>query len=101
MFKIDSLGWADGIAFESFGIKLGIRVQVPEIPADLLDRLPPGWMPVDDPVVKHLYSLWIGGEGTKPGEKRFHIGRVDTIRFIRTQDWGQFLETFENNLQML
>lgn len=36
MDKIDCLGWAAGVAFVSYGLRVGIRVSSPEI----MDRVP-------------------------------------------------------------
>src|SRR5437868_5284678 len=57
MQKIDRLGWADGICFTSYGLRIGIRVNEPEVLARLPDHLPPGWKPASSPVVDRLYSL--------------------------------------------
>ena len=41
MDKIDRLGWAAGISFVSYGLRIGIRVSNPEVLNRLPDVLPP------------------------------------------------------------
>ena len=40
MEKLDRLGWAGGVCFRSFGMRLGIRTNTPEVPEDLFAYLP-------------------------------------------------------------
>ena len=61
MEKIDRLGWAAGICFETFGLRVGIRVNKPEILERVRALLPPGWQPAPPPYVHYLYSLRVGG----------------------------------------
>ena len=42
MTKIDRLGWADGMSFTSYGVRVGVRVNDSAILQDLIARLPPG-----------------------------------------------------------
>ena len=39
MQKLDRLGWAAGVCFTAFGRSIGIRVNTPEVPADVLDPI--------------------------------------------------------------
>ena len=45
MEKIDRLGWAGGISLYSYGLRIGVRVNKPEVLDRLPERLPPGWEP--------------------------------------------------------
>ncbi len=45
MQKIDRLGWAAGTCFVSFGVRLGIRVNEPEVLLRIPQYLPPGVRP--------------------------------------------------------
>ncbi len=57
MDKIDRLGWADGMSFTSYGVRVGVRVNDSAILSDLIARLPPGSKPATFAVVDHLYSI--------------------------------------------
>ena len=58
MRSIDRLGWADGICFTSYGLRIGIRANTPEVLQRVVDRLPPGWEPA---------GLTLIGEVTRSG----------------------------------
>jgi hypothetical protein len=100
MDKIDRLGWAAGISFLSYGVRVGVRVNKPEILDRLVDRFPPGWKPSRVSIVERLYSLIVGGEGTRPNVRRFNIlyGNVDKL--LRTLDIDELLEVFESDLKL-
>jgi hypothetical protein len=55
MAKIDRLGWADGMSFNAYGVRVGVRVNDSAILTDLIARLPPGWKQASFAVVDHLY----------------------------------------------
>ncbi len=73
MKTIDRLGWADGICFTSYGLRIGIRANTPEVLQRVADRLPPGWEPASSPEVRRLYSLIDGGGATSSRVRRFNI----------------------------
>src|SRR4051794_32268330 len=100
MEKIDRLGWAGGVCFRSFGMRLGIRTNTPEVPADLLAYLPPVREPSTPPFVDLLWSLRVGGDGPRPGVRLFHQLRVGSGLIIKTFDWQELLERVENSVQM-
>jgi hypothetical protein len=65
MAKIDRLGWADGLTFTSYGVKVGLRVNDAAILDQVVARLPPGAKPSAARVVDHLYSLTGFTDGPK------------------------------------
>jgi 3-deoxy-D-arabino-heptulosonate 7-phosphate (DAHP) synthase class II len=71
MDKIDRLGWAAGISFVSYGVRVGVRVNKADILDRLVDRFPPRWKPSRVSVVERLYSVIVGGEGPRPNVRRF------------------------------
>ncbi|HEU5238138.1 MAG TPA: hypothetical protein VFU37_13460, partial [Pyrinomonadaceae bacterium] len=73
MRKLDRLGWAAGIAFRSFGLRIGVRVTDARVMDQVFDRLPPGWKPAASPIVDHLFSLVIGGAYPKSKVQRFSL----------------------------
>ena len=48
MAKIDRLGWADGMSFTAYGVKVGVRVNDRAILKDVIARLPPGSKPAEE-----------------------------------------------------
>jgi len=57
MERLNALDWADGLCFTVFGVRVGIRVTVPEVLPGLLKHLPPGWRLSETRSVQWLYSL--------------------------------------------
>lgn len=100
MEKIDRLGWAAGISFKAYGLRIGVRVNEPEFLERLVERFPPGWKPYRSNVVGYLYSVIFGGASSRPGVRRFNIVYGDAARLVRTNDPDEALDTFESALQL-
>jgi hypothetical protein len=100
MAKIDRLGWAAGLSFNSYGVRIGVRVNDSAILKDLTARLPPGSKPATFAVVDHLYSI-IGSRG-KPESKvrRLNLGYWNLVRFARAREFDDVLEAFESHVQL-
>src|SRR5574341_1119997 len=100
MEKIDRLGWATGMAFVAYGVRIGIRVNDP----GMLDRLPGlfpyGWKPGVSPIVDRLYSLMIGGAGPRSNVRRFNLLYAGADRLARTMDLDAVLSLLESDLQL-
>lgn len=73
MEKLDRLVWAAGISFRAYDVRVGLRANTVDALDQVRDYLPPQWKPASSPVVERLYSLIIGGEGSRPGLRRFHL----------------------------
>lgn len=98
MAKIDRLGWADGFCFESYGLRIGIRVSRPDLLGRLADRLPPGWKPSRSAIVERLYSLRVGGASS--GIRRYNLLYAGAVRLARTMDLDELFEPLESDLQL-
>ena len=100
MAKIDRLGWADGLSFNAYGVRVGVRVNDSAILTDLIARLPPGSRPASFAVVDHLYSI-IGSRG-KSGSKvrRLSLGYWNLLRFARAREFDGMLDAFESHVQL-
>jgi hypothetical protein len=103
MKKIDRLGWAAGFAFISHGVRVGVRVSLPD--RDVLERVmecfPHGWKPARSPVVEFLYSLRIGGPNPRPGIRHFHLLYGGPRRLARTTDTEEAFAVLESDLGYL
>jgi hypothetical protein len=93
MAKLDRLGWAANLSFETFGLTIGIRTN----DADLLKALPPYLpaprKPVSPPIVDKLYSMIGGGASVERNIgrnlRRFHLlyGNVQMLaRSVQLSD---------------
>lgn len=100
MKKIDRLGWADGISFTAYGVRVGIRVSNPTIMHRIPDLLPPSWKPARSRKVERLYSLVVGGAGSRPSVRRFNVLYADADRMSRTMDLEPALKLLETDLQL-
>ncbi len=99
MERIDRLGWADGLSFNAYGTKIGIRTNRPEILEQIQSHLPPGWKPAPSPIVERLYSLRAGGPGARPGARQFHLLYADTARLVRTMEMDDILQSFASDVE--
>jgi hypothetical protein len=100
MDKIDRLGWAAAINFISYGLKIGVRVNDPAILDKVIEQLPPDWKPAPSPVVDRVYSIIAGGEGSRPGIRRYSLAYANANRIARTPELHQALDAFESDLQL-
>ncbi len=100
MAKLDRLGWADGMSFTAYGVRLGMRVNDPAILPALKARLPPGSKPSSVRSVHHLYSLTGFSNGSTGRVRRFNLGYWNLAQFVRTRTFEDFLEQFESHVQL-
>src|SRR5438093_2036975 len=98
MAKIDRLGWADGLSFVSHGLRIGVRVNDPELMGRVLPLLPPGWKPSRSAVVEQLYSLRQGRASRAANVRRLHLMYTGAGRTGRMADLEALLEQFERDL---
>jgi hypothetical protein len=88
MKRLDQMEWKGGIAFESFGVRIGIRVTDATVMSTLAGYLPPLWKASVSPTVDFMYSLRIGRYN------RFHILYRDSTELIRTMDLDKAFRRF-------
>ena len=99
MAKIDRLGWAAGFAFESFGLRVGVRVSDARLLDELAAYLPPGWKRENAGVVERLYSLYAPPKAQRRGVRGFHVLYGDHIRLARSHDAEDVFDVLESELQ--
>jgi hypothetical protein len=100
MAKVDRLGWAAGLSFVSYGRRIGVRVSSPALLSRVERLLPPGWTRSPSPIVKRLYSVFVGGDGPRPGVRRLHLAYANTLRIARTANLDLALEALESDLRL-
>jgi hypothetical protein len=100
MEKLDRLGWAAGMSIVSYGVRLGLRATQSEGIDAMIPHLPPGWKQAPTPVVDDIYSLVVGGAGTRPGSRRFHLLYGGPARLARSMELEEALTVFESYLHL-
>lgn len=98
MAKLDRLGWAAGISFRAYGLRIGIRTKSAEILKQVERRLPLGWKPAKSPVVDNLYSIVATGATDRPHVRRFNLLYKGIVRLARTMDLDEMLNELEIDL---
>src|SRR6266566_7858259 len=99
MEKIDRLGWAAGVAFQVFGLRIGIRVGNPLVLEAVLSRVPAGWTRLQSAAVDRLYSI------VTPLIHRRNVRHLcvlygDHTRLSRTEHIEDLLDHFESDLDL-
>jgi hypothetical protein len=98
MAKLDRLGWAAGMCFDAYGVRLGVRVNQPEILPELSALLPPGSTPAASLDVDQIYSVWLGkSQGRTRG---FHLLYAGVEARARTLSREVLFEAFEASLRL-
>jgi len=102
MQKLDRLGWADGISFTSYGLRIGIRVNRAKLPVEISNCLPirsrrfRSNSPVD-----HLYSFVISDSDPAARLRRFNLVYRNAMLVGRHADYQAALELLSSDLQRL
>jgi hypothetical protein len=97
MDKLDRLGWAASVIFDAYGLRIGVRVNRPEVLDRVRERLPPGWRPSSSAVVDRLYSLRLGQQ--RGSLRGYHLLYAGVARRARTLDLGEALDALESDLR--
>jgi hypothetical protein len=100
MYKLDRLGWAAGFSFLSYGVRVGVRTNRPEVIDTLAGRIPPGSRLITGRPVERLFSVIIGGVGQKANVRRFNLLYTGAQRLARTLDPDEFFDTFESHVKL-
>ncbi|MBI4820929.1 MAG: hypothetical protein HY791_31990 [Deltaproteobacteria bacterium] len=101
MESLDRLGWTAGIAFEAFGLRLGVRVTDVGVLSRVEACLPHGARVVDEAEVDHLWSWIVGDAALGRKVKKFHLLYSGNGQVERTLDLNAVVETLAQQTQML
>lgn len=84
------------------GRHIGFRADQPAVLERILDLdlLPPGWEPSDEVKVRRIYSLKVGGEGPRPGVRRFNIAYMNASTFERSMELDYVLHRLAADTQL-
>jgi hypothetical protein len=100
MEKIDRLGWAAGMSFISYGVRVGVRVNRPEVLGRLVEYFPPGWRPSSSNKVERLYSLIVSDDEKQTKIRRFNLLYADIAKIARGMGLDHVLDAFESDVQL-
>src|SRR5260370_24230757 len=100
MAKIDRLGWADGMSFTAYGVRVGVRVNEPATLRDVIARLPPGSKPASFQAVDHLYSIIFGEAKTDSKVRRLSLAYWNILRISPSRKFVDVLDSFESHLHL-
>ena len=97
--SLDKVGFTAGMAFESHGVRIGVRVTDPSVLDDVVARLPTGWKRRRARRVEHLASLIVGDRERRGNIRRLHLVYSGAIRAFRSTDLDEALAFLERHLE--
>jgi hypothetical protein len=98
--NLDHIDWTDGLAFVTYGLRVGIRVNAPQILDRLKSSFPPGWTRAKSSVVDRLYSIWLPEASSDKDVQPptlFQVG-FDPVR--KLPDVDSVISSFESDLHL-
>ena len=100
MAKIDRLGWAAGLAFEAYGLRIGVRTNDADVAERLDSCLPPNSTRIDGPFVDYLLSLRVGKPSGDGRAKFFHLLYAGLTRVARSLVLDEVVRRVENEVDL-
>jgi len=83
------------------GVRIGLRSSSREGLETLRSWLPRAVKRSEQPLVDGLYSLILGGEGPRPGVRRYHVLYRDATQLARTFTLEQVRRAFDRDVSMV
>ncbi len=99
MKKLDRLVWAAGISFTSYGVRIGVRTNTPELQSRVVAQLPVGWKFASSNVVERLYSAIQGGTSVPSNVRSFHLLYANLERLERTDNLDHLVESLGSDIE--
>jgi len=97
--KLREHRWVNGLSFDAYGVRVGVRTNAPGL-LDLIRRqLPLGWKPAASPRVERLYSLVLSTAGGR-GDRRFHFLYEDDVEIARAKNVEMLFLKLESSLRL-
>ncbi len=100
MKKLDRLDWAEGLTLSTFGVRVGVRVNVSGVLPRILRLLPPGSKKSSKVIVQRLYSLVVAQGCERAGLRRLHVLYVDSMPVARGAVLDQVLAALETDVHL-
>lgn len=100
MDKLDKLRWTHGISVISYGVRLGIRTNDAQALERAIGFLPEGWKEASSPIVERLFSVYLGGAGSRPNVRRYSLLYGGLSRLVRSFDEQEIFTTLQTNMRV-
>ncbi len=101
MRKLNRLGWAEGVSFEAYGLRLGVRLSEFGLVDRVREALPYSAQITDRCEVDHLFSMLIGGPRRGRAEERVCLVYSDATPVARVTGIDAAIDSLRSSLQML
>ena len=95
MAGLDVFTWAEGLAFISHDVRVGVRVTDAALWPRLMDRLPPDWT-VIPPRVDRIFSIVAGGADVSSGHTLYDGGEA----ILHSHDLDHVLDQIESRIRL-
>jgi hypothetical protein len=97
---LDGRDWADSLVFSSYRLHIGLRISAAGLLPDLLDLLPPRWIPGREDRTERVYSVLAPSAKGRLGGRAFYGLYAGDERIVRTRMWEQVLGAFESDVRL-
>ena len=91
--EVDQIGWQAELFLVSYGVRIGIRTNEPEILTQIQAYLPPGWEPGSSSEADELYSVVVSTTDD-------HALYRGPEQLIQTNQLDDLLETLDSDLRL-
>ncbi len=99
MSELDRFAWAEGIIFNSYGVRVGVRVDRAGVLDQIEPFLPPGWKPSRSTRVDRMYSMIHERKGNSK-DTDFKLVYADGDQIIKTLKASQAIDALESGVQL-
>lgn len=96
---LDRLQWVERIRFNSFGVRVDVRVDRTGVLDQIEPYLPPGWKPSRSRNVDRVYSVLVRGKGGS-GLGRFKVVYADGDQITKTSKLIHAIDALESDVQL-
>ncbi len=97
---LERFRWEAGLALQSYGVPLGVRVTDAALLPAVLALLPPGWTAAATPAVDTLYSVTkIAGRSRVNPAPFYYVYRGGCL-LTRSRNWDEILPALESDLHL-
>ena len=96
---LERLAWADRLMFDSFGVRIGIRINQPNFVRSLEQVLPPGRIASRSRRAHRLFSLIVGAPDREESGHRFNLLYEGQERLARQRELAPVLKLLEVKLR--
>jgi hypothetical protein len=97
--SIDRLAWADRLMFDSFGVRLAIRINQPNLMRSLQQVLPPGRVASTSCRAHRRFSLIVGAPDAEESGQRVNLLYEGRERLARQRELAPVLKLLEIKLR--